>query len=169
MEEYGKRLTVFFVTQNGTLTFKLRKSAFLIVQPLITILYFLALKLTTIGMALALFASKRIIFKNSNKAEAHFKKAKDDFESSPTNQREITLKEAMLNYLDPSQMKKLFGSGNVGFKEGDNHTKFFHAFMKARHSKTHMSRIINEQGQWIDDQEKIGAEAVHFFTCLLEL
>lgn len=49
------------------------------------------------------------------------------------------------------------------FKDGERNTKFFHTVVKGRRSRLKVSRIQNEQGEWLESQEEIVNPAVEFY------
>lgn len=49
------------------------------------------------------------------------------------------------------------------FKDGEKNTKFFHTVVKGRRSRLKVSRIQNNEGEWIEDQQQIAQEALNFF------
>lgn len=54
-------------------------------------------------------------------------------------------------------------SGLEWFKDGERNTKFFHAVVKGRRSRLKITRIQNDEGEWMENQADIAEEAVSFF------
>lgn len=49
-------------------------------------------------------------------------------------------------------------------QDGDKNTKVFHSYVKGRRKKFHISRIQNEQGLDLVEEELIETEVVGFFS-----
>nr|XP_027083663.1 uncharacterized protein LOC113705962 [Coffea arabica] len=51
-------------------------------------------------------------------------------------------------------------------QEGDRNTKFFHSVVKNRRVRSVIHRIRNGQGEWVESDDGIGAEAIRYFEGL---
>ncbi|XP_070024861.1 uncharacterized protein [Nicotiana sylvestris] len=49
------------------------------------------------------------------------------------------------------------------FKEGDRNTKFFHAQVRGRRKRLHLTRIQNSGGTWIEEEQEIAEEAIKYY------
>lgn len=54
-------------------------------------------------------------------------------------------------------------AGMKWFKDGERNTKFFHSVVKGRRSRLKVSRIQNEEGEWMENQNDIAEAAVEFY------
>lgn len=53
-------------------------------------------------------------------------------------------------------------AGIQWFKDGDRNSKFFHAHVRGKRKKLHVSRILDNNDNWIESQEDIAKEVVEF-------
>lgn len=51
-------------------------------------------------------------------------------------------------------------------KEGDKNTKFFHATTKQRRARNRIAGLQSSDGTWIETEEGIESEAIHYFSNL---
>ncbi|XP_016558053.2 uncharacterized protein LOC107857722 [Capsicum annuum] len=54
-------------------------------------------------------------------------------------------------------------AGNEWFKDGEKKTNFFHTIVKERRSRLRISKIQNEDGQWLEEVPDIAEATVNFF------
>ncbi|XP_060200406.1 uncharacterized protein LOC132628659 [Lycium barbarum] len=55
-------------------------------------------------------------------------------------------------------------SGLDWFVDGDKNTRFFHNLVKGRRKKLQIKRIQNSDGSWIEDDDQMADETVHFYS-----
>lgn len=60
-------------------------------------------------------------------------------------------------------------SGLKWFTDGDNNTRFFHSVINSRRRRLFLKRIKKQDGTWIEGNEDIATEAIHFFKINLLL
>ncbi|GAV79557.1 LOW QUALITY PROTEIN: Exo_endo_phos domain-containing protein [Cephalotus follicularis] len=53
-------------------------------------------------------------------------------------------------------------------KEGFSNTAFFHRSVKVRQSKNHITRMLDDQGSWLESEQDIAQEGINFFSNLFE-
>ncbi|GAV83447.1 hypothetical protein CFOL_v3_26894 [Cephalotus follicularis] len=53
-------------------------------------------------------------------------------------------------------------------KEGDSNTAFFHRTVKVRQSKNHITRMLDDQGSWLESEQDIAQEGINFFKNLFD-
>ncbi|XP_060170566.1 uncharacterized protein LOC132601498 [Lycium barbarum] len=89
------------------------------------------------------------------------------FEQNPSQVNRMVLQKAQaetkryLNYEEEYWRQK---SGLDWFVDGDKNTRFFHNLVKGRRKKLQIKRIQNSDGSWIEDDDQMADEAVHFYT-----
>ena len=49
------------------------------------------------------------------------------------------------------------------FKDGDTNSKYFHSIIRGRRRKLFVHKIINEEGEWIQDEEETSQTACAHF------
>ncbi|XP_060210587.1 uncharacterized protein LOC132637527 [Lycium barbarum] len=89
------------------------------------------------------------------------------FEQNPSQVNRVILQKALaetkryLHYEEEYWRQK---SGLDWFVDGDNNTRFFHNLVKGRRKKLQIKRIQNSDGSWINDEDQMADEAVHFYS-----
>ncbi|XP_059315814.1 uncharacterized protein LOC132066528 [Lycium ferocissimum] len=89
------------------------------------------------------------------------------FEENPSQLNRLVLQKAQaetkryLHYEEEYWRQK---SGLDWFIDGDKNTRFFHNLVKGRMKKPQIKRIQNSDGSWIEDEDQMAAEVVHFYA-----
>ncbi|XP_019232504.1 PREDICTED: uncharacterized protein LOC109213198 [Nicotiana attenuata] len=88
------------------------------------------------------------------------------FEVSPTQMNKLRLQKVqaeMIKYLALEEEFWRQKAGMMWFKDGDRNTKFFHAQVNGRRKRLKLTRIKNNQGDWLEEDHLIAEEAVQFY------
>ncbi|XP_059315045.1 uncharacterized protein LOC132065599 [Lycium ferocissimum] len=89
------------------------------------------------------------------------------FEENPSQLNRMVLQKAQaetkryLHYEEEYWRQK---SGLDWFVDGDKNTRFFHNLVKGRRKKLQIKRIQNSDGSWIEDDDQMADEVVHFYS-----
>ncbi|XP_060202145.1 uncharacterized protein LOC132630592 [Lycium barbarum] len=89
------------------------------------------------------------------------------FEQNPSQVNRVVLQKAQaetkryLHYEEEYWRQK---AGLDWFVDGDKNTRFFHNLVKGRRKKLQIKRIQNSDGSWIEDEDQMADEAVHFYS-----
>ncbi|XP_059292741.1 uncharacterized protein LOC132046197 [Lycium ferocissimum] len=89
------------------------------------------------------------------------------FEENPSQVNRMVLQKAQaetkryLHYEEEYWRQK---SGLDWFVDGDKNTRFFHNLVKGRRKKLQIKRIQNSDSSWIEDDDQMSDEAVHFYS-----
>ncbi|XP_019230679.1 PREDICTED: uncharacterized protein LOC109211586 [Nicotiana attenuata] len=89
-----------------------------------------------------------------------------EFEANPTRLNKQKLQKVQAHLIKFLALEEKYWKQKAGmswFKDGDRNTKFFHAQVRGRRKRLQLSRIQNSQGDWIEEDEDIAAEAIKFF------
>ncbi|XP_060170580.1 uncharacterized protein LOC132601516 [Lycium barbarum] len=92
------------------------------------------------------------------------------FEEDPSHVNRCVLQNAeteikkYLQYQEDYWRKK---SGLDWLVEGDRNTKFFHTIVKGRRKKLQIRKIQNSEGDWIEEEDQIAAEAISFYEIIV--
>lgn len=88
------------------------------------------------------------------------------FELNPTQQNRERLQNIQAELIKYLAVEELFWqqkSGMKWFQDGDRNTKFFLAQMTGIRRSLKLSRIQNNDGQWVEGNEEMAVEEVKFF------
>ncbi|XP_070057236.1 uncharacterized protein [Nicotiana tomentosiformis] len=89
-----------------------------------------------------------------------------EFELHLTTQNRAKLHKVEADLTRYYHLEEEFWRQKVGmqwFKDGDRNTKFFHAHLKGKRKRLQESKILYNNGYWIESQEEMTKEAVDFF------
>ncbi|XP_060210670.1 uncharacterized protein LOC132637628 [Lycium barbarum] len=89
------------------------------------------------------------------------------FEQNPSQVNRLVLHKALAEtkrYLHYEKEYWRQKSGMDWFVDGDKNTRFFHNLVKGRRKKLQIKRIQNSDGSWIEDEDQMADEAVHFYS-----
>ncbi|XP_047264042.1 uncharacterized protein LOC124896540 [Capsicum annuum] len=85
------------------------------------------------------------------------------FEDSPTQENQAVMQRAKAEYTKYLHLEESYWQQKVGydwFESGDRNTKFFHSIVKGRRNRLKVSRIMNDAGNWLEDEKLIADEAL---------
>nr|KAJ0222221.1 hypothetical protein LSAT_V11C200063020 [Lactuca sativa] len=89
-----------------------------------------------------------------------------DFDKDPFNPKLRDLEAIFLNEFKKAYAEEecfLKQKAKVGWlKEGDSNSKFFHKIVKGRNNRNNIRAVLNEQGEWIED-EKVPNIFINYF------
>lgn len=54
-------------------------------------------------------------------------------------------------------------TGIEWYTEGDSNTKFFHNIVNGKRKRLQVKRILNADGQWLENEASIADEAIRFY------
>ncbi|XP_019251034.1 PREDICTED: uncharacterized protein LOC109229947 [Nicotiana attenuata] len=106
------------------------------------------------------------IFKQIASLEEVVKVHETQFELNPTIQNRERLHRVKADLIRVLALEEEFWKQKASlnwFKDGDRNSKLFHAHVKGKRKRLQLKRIQDRYGVWIEDEEKIAEEAVHFF------
>ncbi|CAN0904538.1 hypothetical protein LINGRAHAP2_LOCUS23147 [Linum grandiflorum] len=109
------------------------------------------------------------IFERKKKEMEKIVTLEGDLESDPTEVKQHELVEARLRLEKTLWQKEFLWIQKARSKasiEGDRNTKFFHNSMVRRREFNRVSRLMNEAGEWIEEEPVLMQMAVDFFTDL---
>ncbi|XP_075080475.1 uncharacterized protein LOC107786790 [Nicotiana tabacum] len=88
------------------------------------------------------------------------------FELSPTqmNRQKLHKVQAeMIKYLALEEQFWRQKAGMAWFKDGDRNTRFFHAQVNGRRKRLKLTRIQDNLGNWVEEEDQIATEVVKFY------
>ncbi|XP_075076767.1 uncharacterized protein LOC142163385 [Nicotiana tabacum] len=106
------------------------------------------------------------IFKQIASLEDVIKVHEIEFELNPTVQNREKLHKVEANITLFYHLEKEFWRQKAGmqwFQDGDRNTKFIHAHVKEKRKRLQLSRILDNNGNWLDSQQDMAREAMEFF------
>ncbi|XP_016195052.1 uncharacterized protein LOC107636029 [Arachis ipaensis] len=68
--------------------------------------------------------------------------------------------------LDREEIMWMQKSRDIWVVEGDRNTKYYHTKTIIRRRRNRILKLMNSQGDWIEDQEELRQHVVEFFKCL---
>lgn len=88
------------------------------------------------------------------------------FEEDPSAENRMIMQRSKAEYDKYLHFEEIYWQQKAGyewFEAGDRNTRFFHSLVKGRRQRMKVSRIKNDQGIWIEEEEQVAAEAVSHF------
>nr|XP_027098875.1 uncharacterized protein LOC113718155 [Coffea arabica] len=134
-------------------------------------LYVLAAKLRKLKKVLREWSKHEFgdIFEMVKVAEQEVIQAENCFDEDPSVQHQICLSERRARLIQAQANEDSFWRQKARIRwlaDGDKNSKFFHATVAERRSKSVIHRIKSSGGDWLCSEEDIGREAVSFFQGL---
>ncbi|XP_047259240.1 uncharacterized protein LOC124891567 [Capsicum annuum] len=106
------------------------------------------------------------IFQEIATLEEVIKVRQKQFEEEPSGVNRANLFRALAELDMQLKREEDFWRKKAGFewfKDGERNTRFFHTIVKRRRSRLKIRRIQNDEGSWLDNQDKISEAATMFY------
>ncbi|XP_060170592.1 uncharacterized protein LOC132601529 [Lycium barbarum] len=88
------------------------------------------------------------------------------FEENPSEENRRVMQRAQAEHKLYLHYEEDFWRQKAGmdcFSEGDKNTRYFHSLVKGRRKRIQIKRIKDATGNWLEDADRVAAEAVNFF------
>ncbi|XP_049364733.1 uncharacterized protein LOC125829561 [Solanum verrucosum] len=126
------------------------------------------LKLKKTKLALSKWSREQFgdIFKQLLIREEIVKLKEELFEQDPSITNRVVLQQAYAKYKFYLHYEEEFWRQKASihwFSEGDKNTKFFHGLVRGRRRRLNVQRIMKADGQWVERDNEVAAEALSFF------
>ncbi|XP_019252904.1 PREDICTED: uncharacterized protein LOC109231720 [Nicotiana attenuata] len=106
------------------------------------------------------------IFKQIASLEEVVKVHETQFELNPSVENRARLQRVQADLIRVWALEEDFWKQKAGlawFKDGDRNIKLFHIHVKGKRRKLQLKRIQDRHGMWVEEEEKLAEEAVHFY------
>ncbi|EOY17513.1 Uncharacterized protein TCM_036737 [Theobroma cacao] len=111
------------------------------------------------------------IFSNIKEAEKRVEECEILHQQEQTIGSRIQLNKSYAQLNKQLSMEEIFWKQKSGVKwvvEGERNTKFFHMRMQKKRIRSHIFKIQEQDGNWIEDPEQLQQSAIDFFSSLLK-
>ncbi|EOY17514.1 Uncharacterized protein TCM_042330 [Theobroma cacao] len=112
------------------------------------------------------------IFSKLKEAEKRVEECEILHQQEQTFESRIKLNKSYAQLNKQLNIEELFWKQKSGVKwvvEGERNTKFFHMRMQKKRIRSHIFKVQDPEGRWIEDQEQLKHSAIEYFSSLLKV